>query len=364
MILSDFDCFRDDPMIKFKEEVVEGISYTTIAYMIGNKELWDHPLARETRGITFETKSGKCVSRPFAKFFNVGEREEVSPAFVKANMMEVYEKRDGSMLTPIFNKYGNIVFKTKKSFYSDVANQANSIASISIENFCRICLGVYNSTPIFEFTHPDHRIVLDYPGESHFTLLAIRQNDSGDYFDYDTMKAFAAECNIPVIKRLDLTWDQLQKSVEGDRGIEGYVILLKDGSRVKLKTAWYSSVHRVMTEIRVRDVAEAVVNETIDDLKSLVALQGKSITPLEEIEKSVVNELLSIRSQVNTIAQSFIGELFKTAAIELQGSPYFALIMDTLRGKEPKIIDYWRKNYLKLYSLRVVYNPSFSKKNH
>lgn len=364
MILSDFDCFRDDPMIKFKEEVVEGISYTTIAYMIGNKELWDHPLARETRGITFETKSGKCVSRPFAKFFNVGEREEVSPAIVKANMVEVYEKRDGSMLTPIFTKNKNILFKTKKSFYSDVANQANSITTGNISTFCRICLGVYNSVPIFEFTHPDHRIVLDYPGESHFTLLAIRQNNSGEYLDYDTMKSFATEYGIPVIKKLEMTWDQLQKSVEDDKGIEGYVILLKDGSRVKLKTAWYSSVHRVMTEIRVRDVAEAVVNETIDDLKSLVALQGKSIDPLDEIEKSVVNELLSIRSQVNNIAQSFIGELFKTAAIELQGSPYFALIMDTLRGKEPKIIDYWRKNYLKLYSLRVVYNPSFSKKNH
>lgn len=361
MILSDLDRFRNDPMVRFKTEIVEGKSYTIISYMIADKAYWDTPLADETRGITFETDTGKCVSRPFVKFFNVSERSDTDSATVARDFVECYEKRDGSMLTPIITQNGNIVFKTKKSFYSNVANQANNLATISIKNFCRICLGVYDLTPIFEFTHPDHRIVLDYPGESHFTLLAIRQNDSGDYLEYDTMESYATESGIPVIKKFDLTWDEIQRSIENDKGIEGYVLLLKDGRRVKYKTAWYLSMHRTMTELRARDVAEAVVNETVDDLKSLVASQGKDITPIEAIEDQVARELHSIRSEVNTVAQSFIGETFKDAAIALKGTQLFSLVMSELRGKEPNYIDFWKKNFLKRYSLRVVYNPSFSK---
>lgn len=361
MILSDLDPFRNDPMIKFKTEIVEGKSYTIVAYMIGNKELWDTPLADETRGITFEADTGKCVSRPFKKFFNVGERSDTDPVSVARDFVECYEKRDGSMLTPIITQNDNIVFKTKKSFYSDVANTANENIPKEVKKLSQLCLSVYNATPIWEYTHPDHKIVIDYPPSIRWTLLAVRDNDSGEYFPYETVRALAENLGCTYIPRLDMTWDEIQRSIENDKGIEGYVLLLKDGRRVKYKTAWYLSMHRTMTELRARDVAEAVVNETVDDLKSLVASQGKDITPIEAIEDQVARELHSIRSEVNTVAQSFIGETFKDAAIALKGTQLFSLVMSELRGKEPNYIDFWKKNFLKNYSLRVVYNPSFSK---
>jgi hypothetical protein len=116
-----------------------------------------------------------------------------------------------------------------------------------------------------------------------------------------------------------------------------------------------------MTELRERDVAEAVVNETIDDLKSLVASQGKDIAPLEAIENQVAYKLQWLRNEVNVAKQSFIGETFKDIALALKGNQLFSLIMSEMRGKEPNYIDFWKRNYLKTYSLRVVYNPSFSK---
>ena len=359
VILSDLDHLRNDPMVRFKTEIVEGKSYTIISYMIADKAYWDTPLADETRGITFETDTGKCVSRPFVKFFNVSERSDTDSATVARDFVECYEKRDGSMLTPIITQNGNIVFKTKKSFYSDVANQANNLATISIKNFCRICLGVYDSTPIFEFTHPDHRIVLDYPGESHFTLLAIRQNDSGDYLEYDTMESFATESGIPVIKKFDLTWDEIQRSIENDKGIEGYVLLLKDGRRVKYKTDWYLEQHLLRTEVRVRDIAESVANGTIDDFKSSFVLAELPIEEIEEIEKQVTGEIAKICSDVVFIAREFIGKSFKDAAVTLKGSEYFSLVMSELRGKEPNYIDFWKKNFLRLYPLRSLINRKF-----
>ena len=97
VILSDLDHFRNDPMIRFKEEIVDGKSYTIVSYMIADKSYWDTPLADETRGITFETDTGKCVSRPFLKFFNVGERADTDQASVARDFVQCFEKRDGCL---------------------------------------------------------------------------------------------------------------------------------------------------------------------------------------------------------------------------------------------------------------------------
>jgi T4 RnlA family RNA ligase len=283
------------------------------------------------------------------------------PTSVARDFVECYEKRDGSMLTPIITDNGNIVFKTKKSFYSDVANSANLSIPPGVKRICQICLDYYNSTPIWEYTHPEHKIVIDYPSSVRWTLLAIRDNESGEYYPYETLQAMEESHDCLLIPRLEMSWNEIQRSIENDKGIEGYVLLLKDGRRVKYKTAWYLQMHRTMTELRVRDVAEAVVNETVDDLKSLVASQGKDIAAIEDIENQVANELHWLRSEVNTIVQSFIGETFKDAALALKGTQLFSLVMSELRGKEPNYIDFWKKNFLKTYSLKVIYNPSFSR---
>lgn len=361
MILSDLDSFRDNPYIRFKEEIVDGQAYTIIAYMIADKSFWEVPLSIETRGITFESESGKCVCRPFNKFFNVSERADTNPTSVARDFVECFEKRDGSMTMPILTKNGRIFFKTKKSFYSDVANTANSAIPDGVRDLSKFCLTMYNATPIFEFTHPDHRIVIDYPEKLNWTLLAIRENESGEYFSYSVLQTLAKNFHVCHIPRLQMTWDEIQQSIENDKGIEGYVLLLKDGRRVKYKTAWYLKQHVLRTQLRVRDIAEAVANETIDDFKSSIALAGLPIDEIEKIEEQVTNEISKIRFDVVYIVQGFIGKPFKDAAIALKGTKYFSLIMSELRGKEPNYIDYWKKNFLKTYSLRVIYNPTFSK---
>lgn len=360
MILSDLDHLRDNPMVRFKEEVVEDESFTIVSYMIADKDFWKQPLADECRGITFKTDTGECVCRPFNKFFNVEEREDTAPAIVSSAFKECYEKKDGSMIMPIVTKSG-MKFKTKKSFYSEVAETANRCATQEVIGLSLVCAGIYHSTPIFEFTHQDHKIVIDYPESQQWTLLAVRDNDSGEYFPYETVRALAESHGCTYIPQIDLTWEEIQRSIENDKGIEGYVLLLKDGRRVKYKTAWYMSLHRTMTELRVRDVAEAVIDETVDDLKSLVSSQGKSLAPIEMIESQVTFELSEIREEVESIAKPLGNLSFKDAAMKLKNDKLFSLVMDKIRGKEPNYIGFWKRNFLKTYSLRVIYNPSFSR---
>ena len=122
-------------------------------------------------------------------------------------------------------------------------------------------------------------------------------------------------------------------------------------------------MHRVMTDLRERDVADAVLNETVDDLKSFVSSQGKGIDLIEEVETRVLNDLRQIKSDVDAIVQQYKGKTFKDAAIALKEEPLFSLVMSELRGLDARYSDYWKKNYRHLYRLRVLYNPSFSKED-
>jgi T4 RnlA family RNA ligase len=357
MHIRDLEHLRSNPMIKFKEEEVDGEVFTIVAYMIGDKELWDHPGALETRGNTYDDM-GDCVSAAFPKFFNVNERPDTAEHLIREKFVEVYDKRDGSMILPVLVN-GEVRLKTKKSFYSDVAVLASQLIPDNVLELCNTCLW-WNYTPIFEFTHPDCQIVLEYPVEENFVLLAIRDNITGEYYEYEPMVTLAETYGVHVIQRRDMTWDQLKWSIENDTGIEGYVLVLDDGRRVKFKTKWYLRMHVVMTELRARDVALAVVEETIDDIKSLVVSEGKDLDPLIEIENQVADELSTLRNQVQHISFCQSGKSVKEVAIDMKNHPLFSLIMSSIRGKEPNYKEYWVRNYLKQYPLRCVYNVNFS----
>lgn len=371
MKLSDFNNFRLNSMVKFKEEIVQDSKITIVSYMIANPDFWKQTNALETRGITFDSETGKCICRPFEKFFNIGEKEDTQEFIVKDSIVECFSKRDGSMLNSVLINDplipgGTVLFKTKKSFFSDVAIQANKDIPRNIFYLNLHCLQ-RGLSPIWEFTHPDHRIVISYPSNENYTLLAIREMDSGKYISYDSMeeivKIFSKGSKpINVIQKFEMTWKQIKYSLENDTGIEGYVLVLKDGRRVKVKTKWYLQFHRIMTQIHERDIAEAVVNGTIDDIKSLVSKNEKPLKPIEEIENKVINELLIIQSKVEEFVNFAKSKemSIKETAIYFNGNPYFGLIMNSFRGKEPNYNEYWMKNCLKSYSLKVIFNPSFS----
>jgi tRNA splicing ligase len=93
------------PHIEGRDEfrVLEKDGYTVVNYAVAFEETfkWDSndpigsAVRRECRGLIFDSK-GKLISRPYAKFFNVGEKEETQ--IHKINLYEphvVLEKLDG-----------------------------------------------------------------------------------------------------------------------------------------------------------------------------------------------------------------------------------------------------------------------------
>jgi RNA ligase len=270
------------------------------------------------------------------------------------------DKRDGSMVHPVLVN-GKIILKTKKAFYSDVAILATKLLhSDKCKKILAYCVDAVQAqqTPIFEFTSPSARIVLPY-AEDELKLLHIRHNVSGEYAGPDVIKFIGADYGIPTVDEFDpskVSKDSILNSMEFDQNKEGYVIEFEDGQMVKGKTQWYLDLHRTIVFVRERDIAEMVVNETVDDYKSALSLSGESLDAVLDIEQRVLDEVRKIEAAVEE-AYQLIKHCAdrKTAAMSIKGHPWFGAAMAAYTGKEFDVKEHFLKFVLKeKFSLEQV----------
>ena len=126
------------PHIKDKPEfvVIDKGDYKVIDYVYVDKDSFDHPVAIECRGIKFSS-DGSILSRPFAKFFNVGEKQQLNE--IDLNLSHhLLHKLDGSMIHPaVIND--QLVFMTRKVLR--VLPRPLLSALLAIPNTQRLCGG-------------------------------------------------------------------------------------------------------------------------------------------------------------------------------------------------------------------------------
>ncbi len=262
--------------------VMEKDWYSVINYAVAFEEtfLWDHndpvgsAVRRECRGLIFN-QDGIIISRPYNKFFNVGEKEETQ--LNKVNLYErhiVLEKLDGSMIRPIPTSEGfrlatkagiTDVSMNAEVFIADKPHYAEFI-NTAIQN---------NFTPIFEWCSRKNRIVVDYP-EDQLILTAVRVNESGLYVTYSAMKEVAEQEGIPVVKAVDgLAVQNIElfvKQVREWESDEGVVIRFNSGQMVKIKADQYVLRHKSKDSIsQEKNVLECVLGDAVDDLVPLLA---------------------------------------------------------------------------------------------
>ena len=207
-----YDELRSNPICKFKSEIVNDKEVIIVAYMISDSNYWKLPNALETRGNTYDAITGRCICAMFPKFFNLGENLNTTIDIVKPKYSYCTIKIDGSMVAPclINNK---VIFKTKKSFYSNVANQINNNIPDNILNLSLELLS-NNLTPIFEYTSQDTKIVIDYGVIPKFTLLEIRSMSTGESVSYDKLKELGNLYNVNILDRVDKTFDEIIDDID------------------------------------------------------------------------------------------------------------------------------------------------------
>ncbi|UMO77156.1 RNA ligase [Stenotrophomonas maltophilia phage vB_SmaM_Ps15] len=359
------DALGHDETVRFKEETVDGREFVIVSYMIANDDLWRRSFGAEARGITFDKATGECVSRPFHKFFNVGEKEFTQPAVLKNIVWTAYPKIDGSMITPVMVN-GKVRLKTKKSFYSNVAREAQANLDPFTEGQMAAFL-ISGWTPIYEYTSPTTKIVVQHDKPA-FKLLAGRSTQEGHYLT-PTDLALNDTAIKPEFHMADI--NELLYIARDLEGVEGWVLVdHQDGyNRVKIKTEWYNRLHRVL-DLRVRDVVEWIRDEKLDDMMPNLLSMGVDTDVIRSIENRVVNAISDAVTHVKTVVVGASGLPLKEAVqfIEKHGGIYVKACHRTWRTGciEPQmdlIVRLYFQYHLQDYELTSIGNPNFGGKD-
>lgn len=257
---------------------------------------WDD-LTRLCRGLVTDSE-GNVFSRPFPKFFNWGQPEAPGPE-VTSQPFTAYDKMDGSLIIVGTDSNGDAVVSTKGSF--DTWHSAEA----------RKMLGDWapkpGSTVIFEFIHPDNRIVVDYGVREELVLLGAVWNDDGlDHFKpHDVANEMNWFGSVVNPRKFHLpTLLQTIADPENGENREGFVLVWDspDGPahRVKLKFAQYVNLHRTLSRISNVSVWEALKDGTFEALLELVP--DEIYDKVRETADDLISKHEALRIEIETEA--------------------------------------------------------------
>ncbi|KAL0481624.1 T4 RNA ligase [Acrasis kona] len=340
---------RNIPFSFVEKHIPEGYSFFNYNFLtehtfpepsaISEEAREHHLLLRECRGVVFDTVTGKIVSRPFHKFFNINEKEETKQENLDLNQkFHLLEKMDGTMVCAILTRIPNqftkdnqqlytLHFRTKMGWDTDIAlkieklifmtsniderpkyliNHDGTLTMYQPEEtttnitYKHLELGrdvmwnyIHHSikwiskgfTPIYEFVSPDNMIVLVY-NEPLLKLLAIRHNVSGEYVHYQETLQDAQEHSVPMVVPLEVNggMKEMMQTVVNMLGVEGFVLRFADsGKMYKIKSSWYVDKHKRKTKsiwggYDEMAIYKAVALGTVDDIiASIEDQEGKDV---------------------------------------------------------------------------------------
>ncbi len=216
---------------------------------------WETVYTRHARGIIFEKKTGRLVAKPFPKFFNLGEMEEVSLLNIPKEPYKVFEKADGS-LGIIYYYKGKWNVATRGSLSSE---QAVKGAEILYRN-PRALLGLDKQcTYLAEIIYPENKIIVNYGTDEKLVLLGAYYTQSGTEMPFHLLNDFALGADMPIAKEYQYTIEEmieLQKTMPKDQ--EGFVVRFNSGVRVKIKGHEYLKIAKIMSQMSPLSAWEAM----------------------------------------------------------------------------------------------------------
>jgi hypothetical protein len=214
-------------------------------------------LRRECRGLVLRA-NGTVLARPLHKFFTVDQLPEVKldPDPMRYGMHcfsieSVTKKLDGQMLMGLVIA-GHPQLWTRAG-PTDVGMRAWAAAealSGDYAGFIGHVASVY-STPVFEYIGHQSHIKAFEQNETRIVLVAIRFNQSGEYWPDSAAEQWAQRYGIPIVQRMAYMegwrinkqngWslEAIKNHVYGWRNMEGVVVRFKCGLWLKIKSKWW-----------------------------------------------------------------------------------------------------------------------------
>ena len=264
----------------------------------------------QCRGLILDGE-GNVISKPFNKFFNIGEHNKHSDLgdIPYYNYFDKYDKLDGSLGILYALPNGEYRISTRGSFES---KQAIIGTEILKEKYSDI-LPDEDFTYLFEIIYPKNRIVVDYKGQRDLVLLAVIRKSTGEALGYEALLKIADLIGCPMTQyygRVSYNRHAFLKLEDKIlEGTEGFVLVFDNGLRVKIKSDEYVRLHRIVTGASNRSIWDLLRNgqgvaqfldRVPDDLYSWVAQQESDfLNAYAEIEKECSN-IVKFRPDCNS----------------------------------------------------------------
>lgn len=290
---------------------------------------------RDFRGVTFQISTGKIVSRPYHKFFNLGEAPETKEAVIDWSEPHVIlEKLDGSMVRPYLIN-DQVRWATRMGL-TDVAAQADRFCE-GHPNILRFAKGQYqlDYTPIFEWCSRQNRVVIDHP-QDRMVLTAIRDNVTGQYMSYALLQEYADAYDLDLVKSYEGE-EGLAEFVQHTRGLEdaeGYVVRFKGGLFFKIKADLYVDLHRVLGLLQSEQtMIELILAGTLDD--ALVRFREPDRVRIQDYQRQFHEGLAKTAADVTRLVDAHRHEDRKTFALTVaKGHPAAATLFAVYGGSD------------------------------
>lgn len=269
----------------------DGHIYWIFNYRLASYTDFLAPAALECRGIMFEVDATGAPlalkSLPMEKFHNLNE----CPFTQNLDLTQVDEillKADGSLMST-YTHNETLMLKSKGSIASEQCLAAMDWINADDNREFRSAIQFVEGegyTVNLEWCSPVHRIVIGY-AKPHLKVLNARNRETGVYMDRFTLEAYFGDNAIDLVEPADpVAFVASIPAMTED--IEGYVVRLKSGQRVKIKTEKYLSLHHAKDSVNnPRRLFEAILDEGIDDLRSLFYTDAVAMQMIDEMQVRV-----------------------------------------------------------------------------
>ena len=273
-------CENEDLGFYHVDQEYNGRTYRTFSYRLVSYDVFhEYTDAMNCRGLSFDITDAipRLVAVTPHKFFNLHEGS-YDKVINYINDIEFFmRKEDGSLITSFIDGKGNVGFKSKTSFSSDMAIAALNFyhSNSDFRNTVDKLVELYPDYSInFEYVSPDNLIVVPYE-RTELVILNMRGRD-GDYI-------FPPVIEQQVGSRWVVDWfvrsdnEDFVKSVfnmttdSDGRMIEGFVMKLSNGDMKKIKTDNYVRIHHIKSSINVdANLFNVIIDEDYDDIIKMI----------------------------------------------------------------------------------------------
>lgn len=335
--------------------------YRIFNYRLSSYSDFLRPSALECRGIMFELdvdklKMKRLASRPMSKFFNLNENPmTMGLDLSKVDTVEL--KADGSLMSTYSHNDDHVVrLKSKGSLFSEQAIDAMKWLALPENDKFNRYLGIMDRAGVtvnLEWCAPFNRIVIGY-AQPHLKVLNARYRATGDYMERSTLVSHFGEHVIDVVDTNGLDTAAFVQSIPAMLDdIEGYVAHIGD-LWFKIKTEKYLSLHHAKDSINnPRRLFEAVVDEGVDDLRSMFAHDEVAINTINEMQVKVTamyNHLVKLVEDYHAANKDKDRKDYAIGAqtLELQKLRLLGLAMNLYLGKDPDFKGFLKAKYKEL----------------